>query len=89
LSGGEEENLNLYINNKTMTLTKENFVTDKRGNKVAVLVPIKSYNKMLEDLQEIEDIKAYDKIMSRKQQFIPLDKAIEQIETARKRKSNV
>ncbi len=72
-----------------MTLTKENFVTDKRGNKVAVLVPIKSYNKMLEDLQEIEDIKAYDKIMSRKQQFIPLDKAIEQIETARKRKSNV
>jgi len=30
-----------------------------------------------------EDIKAYDEAMSRKQEFIPLDEAVEEIETHR------
>ncbi len=69
-----------------MTLTKESFVTDQNGTKIAVLLPIKDYNKMLQDLEDIDDIRAYDKIMSRKKEFMPLDAAIKEIETARKKK---
>ncbi len=68
-----------------MTLN-ESFVVDAKGRKVSVLLPIKDYQKLLEELEELEDIKAYDKATNRKQEFIPLDKALKQIEATRKKK---
>jgi exonuclease VII small subunit len=37
------------------------FVTDSKGQKTGVLLSMKQYEKMLEELEELEDIKAYDK----------------------------
>ncbi len=37
------------------------FITDAEGQKTGVVLSIKQYQKMLEDLEELEDIKAYDK----------------------------
>lgn len=68
-----------------MTLN-ESFIIDAKGRKVSVVLPIKNYEKMVEDLEELEDIKAYDKVMQRKHQFIPLEKALSQIEATRKKK---
>jgi PHD/YefM family antitoxin component YafN of YafNO toxin-antitoxin module len=68
-----------------MTLN-ESFVVDAKGRKVSVLLPIKDYQKLLEELEELEDIKAYDKATNRKQEFIPLDKALKEIEAGRKKK---
>jgi len=36
------------------------FLTDANGNKTAVLLPIKKYNKMIEQLEDLHDIKLYD-----------------------------
>jgi PHD/YefM family antitoxin component YafN of YafNO toxin-antitoxin module len=69
-----------------MTIIKENFVTNAKGEKIGVLLPIKDYNKILDELEDLEDIKAYDKVMSRKQEFIPLNQALKEIEAARKKK---
>jgi len=69
-----------------MNLINESFVTDAKGKKIAVLLPIKEYEKILEELEDLEDIKAYDKAMSRKQEFIPLNQALKEIEAARKKK---
>ena len=68
-----------------MTLN-ENFVVDAKGKKLSVLLPIKDYQKLLDELEELDDIKAYDKATNRKQEFIPLDKAIKEIEATRKKK---
>jgi len=68
-----------------MTHLRENFVVDAKGNKIGVFLPIRDYNKLLEELEDLEDIKAYDKAMSRKQEFIPLDRALKQTETSRKK----
>ena len=68
-----------------MTLNK-NFVVDAKGKKLSVLLPIKDYQKLLDELEELDDIKAYDKATNRKQEFIPLDKAIKEIEATRKKK---
>jgi hypothetical protein len=57
-----------------------------KGNRVGVFLPIKDYNKLLEELEELDDIKAYDKAVSRKQEFIPLNLALKQIEASRKKK---
>jgi hypothetical protein len=69
-----------------MTHLRENFVVDAKGNRVGVFLPIKDYNKLIEELEERAEIKAYDKAVSRKQEFIPLDQALKQIETSRKKK---
>ena len=41
---------------------KTQFVTDSDGKKVAVLLPIKDYAKMMEDLEELHDIRLYDEV---------------------------
>lgn len=69
-----------------MTHLRENFVVDAKGNRVGVFLPIKDYNKLIEELEERDDMRAYDKAVSRKQEFIPLDQALKQIETSRKKK---
>lgn len=36
------------------------FLTDEKGNRTAVLLPIKKYNKLLEKLEDLEDVRLYD-----------------------------
>ena len=69
-----------------MTHLRENFVVDAKGNRVGVFLPIKDYNKLIGELEDRDDIRAYDKAVSRKQEFIPLDQELKQIETSRKKK---
>ena len=40
--------------------SKQQYITDEQGNKVAVILPIQEYEKMCEDLDELEDIRLYD-----------------------------
>ena len=60
------------------------FVTDINGNKLAVILPIKEYNKMVEELEELEDIKLYDAAKKGKQAFIDAEQAFREIEENRK-----
>jgi len=54
------------------------FVTDKSGNKVAVILPIKDYEQMVEDLEDVQDVKLYDKAKKEDDgQRIPLDQYLE------------
>jgi hypothetical protein len=59
------------------------FVTDDRGKKLAVILPIKNYNKMVDDLEELEDIKLYDKAKQGKQEFIDAEEVFKEIEESR------
>jgi len=59
------------------------FMVDKKGNKVAVVLPMKEYKKLLEAKEELEDVIEFDKALQRKQEFIPFDKAIAEIEASR------
>lgn len=36
------------------------FLTDEKGNKTAVLLSIKKYNKLIEKLEDLEDVHLYD-----------------------------
>ena len=60
------------------------FITDTKGKKISAIVPIKEYNQILEQLDELACIKAYDKAKSGKQQFVPLKEALRQVEKKRK-----
>ncbi len=51
-------------------------VTNEKGKQVAVLVPIKEYEKMMKALEDAADERAYNKAMRRKDETIPLREAI-------------
>ena len=62
------------------------FITDDNGKKLAVILPIKDYNEMIENLEELEDIKLYDKAKKDKDDALPIDEAFKLIEQERKKK---
>ena len=63
-----------------MVKIHENYVIDIEGNKKAVMVPISEWQKILEALEELDDIKAYDQAKSRPSNPIPFEKAIEEMQ---------
>jgi len=36
------------------------YITNLRGKKVSVILPIRAYERMVEDLEDLEDIRLYD-----------------------------
>ena len=65
---------------------REHMVMNKKGRAVAVQLPLNQYKKLLELAEEMEDIKAYDKAMKRKHQFIPFSEAVKELKAKRKSK---
>lgn len=62
---------------------QEKYLVDEHGKQIAVLIDIADYQKILADLEELEEIRAYDKAVESSDQAIPLDKAIAEIEQNR------
>lgn len=60
------------------------YITDDHGKTLAVVVPVRDYEKIMDELDELDCIKAYDKAKSRKQEFIPAADAFKSIEQKRK-----
>ena len=44
-----------------MAVINPKYITDSKGKKISVVLPIKDFKAMLEELEELEDIKLYDK----------------------------
>ena len=63
-----------------------NFITDAKGKKISVVLPIKEYECMIEDLEDLEDIRLYDESKADKSPAISADKAFKSIESKRKKK---
>jgi hypothetical protein len=59
------------------------FLTDIKGKKTAVVLPIKKYEKLLEQLEDLHDIKLFDEAKKSKAKSIPLDEAFKIIESKR------
>ena len=59
------------------------FITDTKGRKVSVILPMRDYNKMIEELEELADIRAYDEAKANGEESIPFEQAIKEIEAKR------
>jgi len=66
-----------------MILFKERYVTDENGNRVAVLLDMEDYRKLLEDLDILESIRAYDAAKASGDRPIPFEDPIAEIEHER------
>jgi len=52
------------------------FVVDEKGRRTKVIIDIEDYEKLLEALEDIEDIRACDEIKASNEEAIPLEQAI-------------
>lgn len=59
------------------------YLTDKKGKKTAVVLPIDKYNKLIEQLEDLHDVKLFDVAMKNKGKSIPIDEAFTMIESQR------
>jgi hypothetical protein len=59
------------------------YVVDEKGKAVSVLLDIKTYQKLLSEIEELEAIRAYDAAMASGSETIPFEQAIQEIEKSR------
>ena len=64
----------------------EQFLVDEAGNRVGVLLDIAEYQSMLEQLEELESIRAYDLAKASGEKAIPFEQAVQEIERNRDRR---
>ena len=65
-------------------LKPKKYVTDRRGQKVGVVLTMEDYRKVLADIEELESIRAYDAAKASGDEAIPFQQAIQEIERSRK-----
>ena len=66
------------------TLKPKRYVTNRRGQKVSVVLDIEDYKKMLADIEELESIRAYDAAKDSGDETISFLKATQEIERSRR-----
>lgn len=56
------------------------YLVDKDGNRKAVVVPISYWEQIVEALEELDDIRAYDAAKRETSEAIPFEQAVSEID---------
>ncbi|HIJ74093.1 MAG TPA: hypothetical protein HPP83_08320 [Candidatus Hydrogenedentes bacterium] len=56
------------------------YLVDENGERKAALVPVAEWEKILDELEELNDIRAYDKAKAETQDAIPFEQAVREIQ---------
>lgn len=67
-----------------MATHTERFLVDEEGHRLGVLLDIGAYQKILEDLEELESIRAYDAAKASGEEAIPFEQALQEIKKSRR-----
>lgn len=57
----------------------EKFVVDDKGERVGVILTMEDYQKILEESEELESIRAYDEAKASREEAIPFEQAVKEI----------
>ena len=63
-----------------MTTFAERYIVDENGNHVGVLLDMADYRKLLEELEELESIRAYDAAKASGDEAVRFEQAVDEIE---------
>ncbi len=63
-----------------MNTFKERYIVNEKGDRVGVILDIADYQHLLEELEELECIRAYDAAKASDDEAIPFEQAIAEIE---------
>lgn len=63
---------------------RRQYVVNEKGKPIRVLLDINAYRGMLEELEELEAIRAYDAAKSRHDEAIPFEQAVKEIKKSQR-----
>lgn len=66
-----------------MDSLQERYLVDEQGKRVGVVLDIKTYQQLLDKLEELESLYAFDRAKADDDEAIPLEQAITEIEHLR------
>ena len=55
------------------------YLTDPKGKRIAIQLSIQEYNRLMDLVEELESVKAFDKALKRKTSFQPFREAMAEI----------
>jgi PHD/YefM family antitoxin component YafN of YafNO toxin-antitoxin module len=68
-----------------MVTVHPQYISDSEGKKISVILPLEEYNVLMEELEELEDIRLYDEAKKSEEPSVPLDDAFRLIESKRRK----
>ncbi len=69
-----------------MTTINPQYIIDKKGNRISVVISVAEFETIMDELEELEDIRLFDDAKSVNESSIPIDKVFVMIEEKRKNK---
>jgi hypothetical protein len=69
-----------------MLSIKERYLVDENDNRIGVLLNIEDYRLILDELEELDSIRAYDEAQASGETPIPFEQALEEIERQRSKR---
>ena len=73
----------LYGGGAGMVTVHPQYVVDENQHRQAVLIPLAVWERIIDDLDELDDIRAYDEAKSGPQDAVPLELALREVEEGR------
>ncbi len=67
-----------------MGTARRRWVVDEEGNRVAVVIDLKTYRKMLSDIEELAAARAFDAAKAAGDEAVPFEEAVAEIEHSRR-----
>ena len=62
---------------------KERYVVDENGRRTAVLLDVEYYQRLIDAVEELEALRAYDEAKASDDEAIPFEQAVQEIESQR------
>ncbi|MBT3379078.1 MAG: hypothetical protein HN742_20495 [Lentisphaerae bacterium] len=59
-----------------MIALHEDYVVDEQGNRKAVVVPMGEWRQIVEALEELDDVRAYDEVKRYPSDAVPFEQAV-------------
>ena len=59
-----------------------NYIVNENSERRSVILPYDEWKKILADMEELDDIRAYDDAKSNEDETIPFEKAVEEIRSS-------
>ena len=66
-----------------MQATRPRYIVDDQGKKVAIILDIEEYERLLEEIEELDDIRAYDEAKAEGGVARPFEEVVAEIERER------
>ena len=66
-----------------MQKPREQYIIDEQGTRKGVILELEDYKRILEDLEELESLRAFDSAKESGDSAIPFEQALQEIEQER------